>query len=389
VRALLTEVAEELARVPVVGLLGPRQCGKTTLACELAALRAPAERVTYLDLERPSDRRKLSDPELFLADKSEELVILDEIQLAPDLFPVLRSLVDQHRHPGRFLVLGSASPDLLRQSAESLAGRIAYRELTPLHWRELLHSHGASPRLVDQRRHWLRGGFPESLLHTTDAASLRWREDFVRTFVERDLVQFGISADPGLFRKFVRMLSHYHGELVNYSKLAESVGISIPTAKHYLRLLESAFLVRILEPLELNLKKRLVKSPKIYWRDSGLLHALLEIETADQLAGHVASGPSWEGYVLENLLAALPRWRPSFYRTQTGVELDLVLERGDRRIGVECKLSLAPKTTRGFHQALTDLELTEAWLLAPVEESYPIDRGPRVGNIQHLVDELC
>lgn len=374
------EVRRDLEEVPVVALLGPRQCGKTTLA---RAIVKSQPKAVYLDLERPSDLRKLSDPELFLGPLSDRLVVLDEIQRTPELFPVLRSLVDDHRRPGRFLLLGSASRDLLRQSSESLAGRIRYRELTPFRLGEIARDG------FDLRRHWSRGGFPESFLAARDEQSLRWRRDFVRTFLERDVPSFGIEVRLPLFERFVAMTAHLHGQLLNWSRLAEAAAVSVPTAKHYVELLEKSFLVRVLPPLEVNLSKRLVKAPRLWWRDSGLLHALLELDDFDALSGHPVVGASWEGYAMEEILRVAPDVLASFYRTHAGTELDLVVSRGDRRVAFEFKRSSAPAPTRGFWQGLEDLGITQARIVAPVESSWPLSEGVKVVPLAEAVEEMA
>lgn len=374
-RYLIQNILKGLKNSPAVGLLGPRQCGKTTLA-KMIQKEFPG--AFYLDLERPSDLRKLTEPELYLRDKQEYLVILDEIQLSPDLFPVLRSLIDEHRVPGRFLVLGSASPELIRQSSESLAGRILFRELTPFQWMEL------NELPLAQIDHWIRGGFYDSLFAGDAEYSYLWRENFLRTYVERDIPEFGVKVDGVALKRFIRILAHYQGELMNWNKLAESAGVSVPTAKHYVALLQNSYLIRVLEPLNANLKKRLVKSPKVYFRDSGLLHALLEIENSEALFGHSVIGASWEGYALENILFTAPPERANFFRTQAGAELDLILERKESRIAVEFKRSVSPKVTKGFHHACQDLSIDSAWVIAPVEESYPLNEFTMVGNIGHF-----
>ncbi len=372
-------LSQDLREAPAVALLGPRQCGKTTLAKTIVA---GMESAVYLDLERPSDLRKLTDPELYLGPHSDKLVVLDEIQREPELFSVLRSLIDADRRPGRFLVLGSASRDLLRQSSESLAGRIRYRELTPFTLTEI----GAERISMDS--HWLRGGFPESLLSSSDAASDRWRRDFLRTFVERDVPSFGIEVRLPLFERMLRMLAHLHGQILNWTQLAESAAISVPTAKHYVELLEKSFLVRLLQPAEANLGKRLVKSPKVWWRDSGLLHALLEIETFEHLQGHPVVGASWEGYAMEEILRAASRAQASFYRTQAGTELDLVLTLGERRMAIEFKRSSAPKPTRGFWQGMEDLGIGAARIVAPVSETWLLAEGVSVCPLDAILCEL-
>ncbi len=373
-RDLESVLADRLDESPIVALLGPRQVGKTTLAREVSR-RLPG--AITLDLERPSDRRKLTDPELFFDSHPDVLVCLDEIQRAPGLFEVLRSVVDRRARPGQFLVLGSASRDLLRQSAESLAGRIHYLELTPFQLSEVEPG--------DQRRLWLRGGFPRSLLAVSEPSSLRWREDFVQTFLERDLPQLGYRVPAESVRRLWTMLAHSHGQLLNSSRLGQSLGWSHTTVRSHIDILQGASLVRMLPPLHANVRKRLVRSPKLYVRDSGLLHALLELEDWDDLLGHPVFGASWEGFALEQVLGALPRWRASFYRTAGGAELDLVLERGGRRLAVEFKASTAPKVTRGFHQARKDLGDPETWVIAPVAEPYPLREGVKVAPLTHLL----
>lgn len=379
-RALEPTLRQDLHESPVVALLGPRQCGKTTLA-KIVAKGWP--RALYLDLERPSDLRKLSDPELYLGQAADRLVILDEIQRAPDLFPVLRALVDEKRRPGRFLLLGSASRDLLRQSSESLAGRIRYRELTPFRFDEIIAEKD------ELQTHWFRGGFPESFLAKTEDQSLRWRQDFVRTFLERDVPSFGVEVRLPLFERFVSMSAHLHGQLLNWNRLGEAAAISVPTARHYVELLEKSFLIRVLPPLEANLSKRLVKSPKLFWRDSGLLHALLELEDLDHLLGHPAVGASWEGYAMEEILRMAPEARAFFYRTHAGTELDLVLERGRRRMVFEFKRSSAPSPTRGFWQGLEDLNIKQARIVAPVTSSWPLAEGVKVIPLNEAIEEVA
>jgi predicted AAA+ superfamily ATPase len=335
----------------------------------------------HLDLERPSDLRKLADPEAFFSLHRDVLVCLDEIQRVPDLFPVLRSVVDQQGRNGQFLVLGSASPGLLRQGSESLAGRISFLELTPFLLNEVV---GESPSR-DTQTLWLRGGFPRSHLAGSDRSSYGWRANFVRTFLERDIPQLGSSVPSERLGRFWRMCAHEHGQVLNASKLASALGVSGHTVRSYLDLLEKTFMVRLLAPCEANLKKRLVKSPKVYLRDSGVLHALLEIRSHDDLLGHPARGASWEGYVIDQVIALLPSWRPSFFRTRVGAEIDLVLELGRRRIAIECKASSAPKLARGFWSGLEDLGIEEAYVVAPVDAPYPVAPGIAVLPLAELL----
>lgn len=361
------ELKELLQSFPVVGLVGARQVGKTTLARQVA--RSIGKDAIYLDLERPSDLVKLSDAELYLEGHVSSLVILDEIQRVPGLFPVMRSLVDARRRPGRFLVLGSASPDLVQGASESLAGRIAYLELGPLHASEVAVRKG--------EQLWLRGGFPDSFLKASDQSSFGWREAFVQTFLERDIPALGLRLPVAQLRRFWQMLAHGHGQLWNASTLAAGLGLSAPTVRRYLDLLQDTFMVRQLQPYSANLGKRLVKSPKIYLRDSGLLHALLGIEDMEDLLGHPVVGASWEGWVIEQVLSAIPStWRPTFYRTNAGAEVDLVLERPGRRrpLAMEIKRCLSPAPSRGFWNALEDLG-AEGWVVYPGKESYPLGKG--------------
>jgi hypothetical protein len=367
-----------LAQFPAVGLLGARQVGKTTLAKVISRERAGS---VYLDLERPSDLNKLSDPELYLANQREKLVILDEVQRTPGLFRVLRSLVDDDRRPGRFLLLGSASPDLLKQSSESLAGRIAYHELSPFLLPELRRP------AREWRRLWLRGGFPLSYLAVSDAASMDWRLAFIRTHLERDLPGLGIRVSAAALSRFWQMLAHSHGQQWNAARIAASLGVSAPTVAHYLDILEDTFMLRRLPPFHANLKKRLVKAPKVYLRDSGLLHALLALADQHDLHGHPVVGASFEGWALEQVLAAKPpTWRSSFYRTATGVELDLLLERPGRQgvLAVEFKYSSAPQPSKGFWQALADIKPVHAWIVAPVNEAYLLRKDVEVVPITGL-----
>ncbi len=375
-RQAADDVVSRLKTSPVVALLGPRQCGKSTLAKLILSKRADS---IYLDLEKPSDLLKLSDPELYLGPHQDHLVCLDEIQRRPEIFPVLRSLVDEKRIPGRFLVLGSASRDLLRQSSESLAGRISYIELTPLLFSEVL----GHPTLAAS--HWLRGGFPESLLAASEEDSFRWRQDFIRTFLERDIPQLGFRMPAPMLERLWRMCAHHHAQLLNQSRLGESLGVSHTTTRSYLDLLCETFMIRLLPPLLPNLKKRLVRSPKLYVRDSGTVHALLDIKNNEELSGHPIRGPSWEGWVVENILSSCPQWKASFYRTAKGAEMDLVLENGKRRVAVECKASSAPQPEAGFWSALEDLEVHEAWIIAPVQETYPLKKQVTIGRLQDFI----
>lgn len=379
----MASLRDDLASYPAVALLGPRQAGKTTVALEIAR---QSDNV-YLDLESEQDRAKLAAPELYLADRTDRLVVLDEVHRVPGLFPVLRGLIDRARREGRrsglYLLLGSASLDLLQQAGESLAGRIAYRELTPLNAQELPEA-----ELV---RLWLRGGFPESYLARSDAVSLRWRQDFIRTYVERDIPLFGGRVGSEALRRLWGMLAHQQGALVNASVLARSLGLDTRTVNRYLDLLVEMFLVRRLNPWHANLGKRLTKSPKLYVRDSGLLHALLGLQDEEALLGHPAVGASWEGFVLENLVtAAGPNVAAHFYRTSGGAEIDLLLSwPGGELWAIEVKRSLAPKVERGFHSACEDLKPTRKLVVYPGAEPFPLGHDVQAMPLQALCDMLA
>lgn len=357
---------DELQHNPAVALLGPRQVGKTTLALEAARSRPSL----YLDLESERDRAKLAQPELYLAGHLDKLVILDEVHRTPQLFPVLRGLIDQarrqKRRTGLYLLLGSAALDLLKQSGESLAGRIAYLELGPL----LVMETGAEA----QDRLWLRGGFPESLQAPSDARSLLWRQNFIRTYLERDIPQFGPRIAADTLRRFWTMLAHAQGSLLNVAQLARNLGVDAKTAHAYLDLLCALLLVRRLPPWHNNAGKRLVKSPKVYVRDSGLVHALLDIENVDALLSHMVVGASWEGFVIENLLAsATPQAQGFFYRSSAGAEIDLLLHWPDGTLwAIEIKRSLAPRLERGFHIACDDLKPQRKLVIYPGTEPIPL-----------------
>jgi predicted AAA+ superfamily ATPase len=375
-RNLQTELLENIAAFPAVAVLGPRRCGKSTLA---KALLANRENGLYLDLEKPSDLAKLTEPELFLELNAGKLVCLDEIQRAPELFRVLRAVIDEKPDPGRFLILGSASQDLIRQSSETLAGRISYLELTPFLYSELA---GAG---IDLRTFHLNGGFPESILVSTGKQSERWRRNFIRTFLERDLGQLGLQIPAGSIERLWRMCAHSHGQLLNQSQLGAALGVSHTTVRKYLDILSRTFMVRLLPPFLPNLNKRLVKSQRIYIRDSGILHTLLGISTYEDLLGHPVFGASWEGMVIENILGELPEWQGFFYRTAAGSEIDLVLEKGKRRIAIECKASAAPIPSPGFWNALEDLKISQARIVAPVRDQYPFKNEVLVCPLQKCV----
>lgn len=376
-RRLFAALVRRVERFPAVVLVGPRQAGKTTLARALAASRPDS---IVLDLERASDRAILSEPELALPAWSDRLVVLDEVQLQPGLFAALRPLIDADRRPGRFLLLGSATGGLLRQSAESLAGRVDYLELTPLRADEWADEPAALQQL------WLRGGFPPSALAPDDAGSFDWRQAFVMTLLQRDLPAAGVRVPAEALRRFWTMLAHLQGQLFNASALAQSLGgVSHGTVFRWLDLLVEAMLVRRLPPYLPNVGKRLVKSPKVYVRDSGLVHALLGLATVHDLRGHPVAGASWEGFVVEQVAAALPAGASlGFYRTAAGSELDLVATLGARSVGIEIKFSAAPQPARGFWHALEDLKPSRAFIAAPVARRYRLAAGVEVLPVREV-----
>jgi predicted AAA+ superfamily ATPase len=381
-RHLLSQLTDELQHSPAVALLGPRQSGKTTLALE-AAQAMPS---IYLDLESERESSKLAQPELYLADHLDKLVILDEVHRAPNLFPALRGLIDQARRSGKragqYLLLGSAALELLQQPGETLAGRITYLELGPLN---LLETGAASSDAL-----WLRGGFPESLNAVNDARSLRWRHNFIRSYLERDVPQFGPRIAAHTLRRFWTMLAHHQGGLLNVAQLARNIGVDAKTAQSYIDLLCALLLVRRLPPWHTNQGKRLVKAPKVYVRDSGLVHALLDIETKEALLSHMVLGASWEGFVVESLLGcASARVQAHFYRSSGGAEIDLLLTWPDGSLwAIEIKRSLSPKVERGFHAACADLNPTRKLVVYPGTESYPLGHDIQAMPLHALCAEL-
>jgi predicted AAA+ superfamily ATPase len=376
--AYLDRLASAVRRAPVTALLGPRQVGKTTLARQFAADR-PA---TRFDLELETDRRRLDNAELVLG-ALDGLVVIDEIQLQPDLFSLLRVLVDRPESTTRFLVLGSATPDIVRHGAETLAGRVEFVELAgfdltesgPDAWRSL----------------WLRGGFPRSFLAADEADSLAWREAFVRTFLERDIPQLGITTPASTMRRFWTMLAHFHGQTWNASEIARSLGVTDKTVRGYLDVLTGTFMVRQLQPWYENVARRQVKSPKVYFRDSGLLHTLLDLSDEAALLGHPRAGASWEGFALEQVLALLRPSSPFFWATHQGAELDLLFTHRGQRYGVEIKFSEAPTMTRSMHIALADLRLEHLWVVHPGQHRYPMTEQVTAWPLRELptlADEL-
>lgn len=382
-RILAKELTELIAERPAVALVGPRQVGKTTLVRTLTSQFSPEP--VYLDLESLEDLNRLNDPELYLSERQDKLVIIDEVQRMPQLFPLLRSLIDRHRVAGRFILLGSVSPQLLQQSSESLAGRIAYVELQPISWPEVQGQ-------LSYGQHWLRGGYPDMLLAPSDRSANRRMNDFIQTYVERDLPGLGLGASPARVRMLLSMLVSVHANPLNNSELARSLGLSVPTIQHYLDFLEQAFLIRRLPPYFVNLNKRLVKAPKLYIRDSGMFHALAAIQSTEALSGSLYVGSSWEGYVIQQVVANLSYdTQPYYYRTADGSELDLVLVRGGQPIvGIEIKYTNAPTLSRGNHIASRDLGAIPLLVVTPSAQDFRSDAEVQVCSLgtlwQHLLD---
>ncbi len=378
------KLTQLLQQFPAVGLLGPRQVGKTTLAFAQKTLDPNA---LYLDLELPSAQRQLDDPEAFLMAHAHQLVIMDEVQRMPELFGILRGVIDQRRRmgqaSGQFLLLGSATGVLLQQSSESLAGRVAYVELPALQASEIFTTPQSAK---DLGALWVRGGFPLSWLAKSDAASMTWREVFISTYLEKDIPALGPRIPATTLRRLWTMLAHHQGELLDQSKLAAALAISGQTVSRYIDLLCDLMLVRRLPAWHGNVGKRLIRSPKVYVRDSGLVHALLGLSNQDALLGHPVAGSSWEGFVIEQLINAAPQAQASFYRTSNGAEVDLVLTfRNQQTWTIEIKRSSAPTVSKGFYQAATDLVAVRKLLVAPVDQTYPMKEGVEVVDVMTAI----
>ena len=387
-RQIQPEVSRLLEQFPAVAILGPRQVGKTTLAMALAG--ALREKALYVDLELPSDRAKLAEPELYLKQHENRLVILDEIHRLPGIFQTLRSLIDQRRRKSRparhFLLLGSASMDLLQQSAESLAGRIAYQELAPFSLTEVAAFQNAA-----MDRLWTRGGFPDSFLAANDEASFRWRTAFIQTYLERDVPALGPRIPAETLRRYWQMLAHNQGQMLNAAQLASGLGVSGHTVARYLDIMVDLLLVRRLQPWTTNARKRLVRTPKVYVRDAGLLHALLGIRNQEELLGHPVVGSSWEGLIIENILNALPSTaRPTFYRTSAGAEIDVVIEfNAKQRWALEVKRSLgSPAPSKGFYIGCADIKATRQIVLYPGDEKFKLDARTEVMPLRQFMGEV-
>lgn len=369
-------IVKAIRRSKVTAILGPRQCGKTTLAKEISK----EIQSHFLDLESPADRAKLQNPEQYLT-AIPGLIIIDEIQQSPELFQVLRVLADRSDKNGRFLILGSASPDLSKRASESLAGRIEFIDL---------HGFNISETgWEDYPRLWTRGGFPPSCLAHTEEDSVVWREGFVRTFLQRDIPQLGIHIPSATLRRFWTMLAHSHGQLLNSSQLAKSMGLNDKTIRSYIDILTSTCMVRQLQPWHANLKKRQVKSPKIYFSDTGLLHHLLGLGDMEDLLGHPQVGASWESFVIEQIQRNIPALVPYFWSTYSGAELDFFALHRGKNIGVECKFTETPKTTRSQHIALEDLKLEKMYVVYPGTERYPLHESIEACPLPELIAELC
>ncbi len=370
-RLLAEKILRDLAWSPIVGLVGSRQVGKTTLVKNLQS-QIPKPTL-YLDLELQEDWFKLADAQIYLSGHADKCVIIDEIQVRPELFALLRALTDQRREPARFLLLGSASPHIVKLNTETLAGRIAYHELPTFSFSEIR-------TLFPQEMHWLRGGFPGSLLATETFISRKWLDDFSETFIHRDLARLGFSIPTGLLRNMLSMLAHLHGGALNVSTIASSLGVTQPAVNKYLELLEGSFLIRRLQPYFANLGKRLTKSPKIYIRDSGLLHYLLRVFDMENLRGNPAVGASWEGYVIEQIIREAPEFSDFYYyRTQHGAEVDLLMitPKG-KKVCMEIKFSVAPSISKGFYQSVADLQSDFNYVITPDGECFDRSDGLRI-----------
>jgi predicted AAA+ superfamily ATPase len=379
-RTVTKHILEDLAFFPIIGIIGSRQVGKTTLAKYVQ--QTLSLDTLYLDLELDSDRRRLSDAEAFLKLHQDKCVVLDEVQRMPELFPLLRALVDMDRRPARFILLGSASPELIKGSSETLAGRIAYTELTPFSLLEVSMKYS----LQD---HWLKGGFPQAMLAPHAAQTTRWLHTFIETFIYRDLQALGHTLTPHVTSRLIEMLTALNGNLLNVSDLSRSLGITQPSVNRYLDLLEGGFIISRLQPYFINISKRIVKAPKVYIRDSGILHSVSHITTYDQLLGHPGVGASWEGYVIEQIRrVAGKNWTFYFYRTHKGAETDLLLiSPTGKKICIEIKFSTSPTLSRGFYETLKDIQPDSSFVIIPSGEAYPREHGILVCNLEEFLNQ--
>jgi len=366
-----------LQTFPAIILLGTRQCGKSTLIKKIST---EFESFLYLDLQNYQDLNKLTDINLFFKSNEDVTICLDEVQMLPELFSFLRSEIDNNRRNGRFILLGSASQQIIQKTSESLAGRVGLIHLTPFTFYEL-----NTDATFNLQKHWFRGGYPDSYLAESDIISNLWRANYIRTYIERDIPQLGIQIPALQLRRLLTMLCHIQGQIINLSKLGESLGSSHTTIRKYIDLLEQTFVIRTILPFEPNIKKRLVKSPKVFVRDSGLLHQLLTISDFNQLLGNPVLGSSWEGYVIENITSKLVDYTPFFYRTASGDEMDLVLINGDERIAIECKVSSAPKLSKGFWNAIDAIQPTKTFVVVPIETCYELKKDIWVTGMEKLL----
>jgi len=377
-RQLESDIKRGILNNPVTAIIGSRQCGKSTLAKHI--VKDMDLETVFLDLERPGDLQKLDNAEWFFSNISNKLICLDEIQRKPDLFPLIRSLVDQWEDNGRFLILGSASRDLIKQSSESLAGRITYKTLTPFLFSEVNKSVSLEDYLV-------KGGFPRSLLQKDNLLSFEWREDFITTFLERDLLQWsGFSTET--MRRLWRMIAHINGQTVNYSMLASSLGVTSATVKNYIDLLSSTFMIKLLPPYISNLGKRIVKAPKIYLNDTGIVNALLGIRNFDEMSGHPSIGSTWETLVFNTLTGEFPKAGLYFYRTNHGAEIDMVMEYYGKKIAIECKTGTTPSLTKGNYNVIEYLNPDRTFIVAPVTSGWPLKPGIDVVNPDELIANI-
>jgi len=363
-------------KIPVIAIIGARQVGKTTLA---KMLLADKKEVVFLDLEKSSDRLIIAETEDFLNLNKGKTICIDEIQIQPSIYSELRNFVDNNPDTN-FIILGSSSPELLQQSTESLAGRVYYFELPPFVWKEIQGE-------TTMQQYMLVGGMPLSILAETNEDAFMWLENYVRTFLERDLRNFGFNIPPMTIRRLWQMLAHTNGQIVNYNLLAKSMGLSHTTIKKYIDILANTFMLRILQPYHANLKKRLIKSPKIYFRDTGVLHFLLQINTFDDLFAHPTYGSSWEVTVIENIIAKYIGWNYYFYRTASGNEIDLVLIKANKTIAIEIKASSTPNLSKGFWLALDDINATEAYVIAKVKIPFPLKNNVYVYPLEDFLDK--
>lgn len=379
-RILQKDITELLEHFPVVGILGSRQTGKTTLAQEI--IKTSDVDFLYLDLELPTDLAKLNNAEFYLRNNQDKCIVLDEVQRKPELFAVIRSLVDQNRISGRFLLLGSASPGIIKGASESLAGRIVYKELSGFNLVEV--SNGHDDMLV---QHWVRGGYPNAFLQDKIHIRNIWHQNFLRTYTERDLPALGLRTEPTTMRNFLSMLAHLHGEQCKYDDLSKSLGLSVPTVKKYINFFSESFILRILPPYFRNIKKRLVKTPRVFFKDSGLLHNLLDLDNFDDLQGHPKLGKSWEGYVIEQICQLLDdRYEFFFYRTHHGAEVDLVLVKGGvPKVAIEVKYDNTPNIPRGFYQCIDDLQTSQNFVITATGDDYLASDHIRVCSLYHFL----